>query len=137
MPADGEVLVKFALQFKKLEDAVTAVVDFLGKDMSFFCFFIFFTSLSFYFFSVFPYFYHSHILPLPLSLSLSLTLLFFRYVARWWYWCPSSLRCSETNAYTSFNRYVLFTRCVYSAVHTRILYTAPTKTEHIYIFSIL
>jgi coatomer protein complex subunit gamma len=27
---DGEVLEKFALQFKKLEDAVNAVVDFLG-----------------------------------------------------------------------------------------------------------
>eukprot|EP01038_Epipyxis_sp_PR26KG_P005402 gene5402-7486_t len=27
---DGEVLEKFALQFKKLEDAVTAVIDFLG-----------------------------------------------------------------------------------------------------------
>ena len=28
--AEGEVLVKFALQFKKLEDAVAAVIDFLG-----------------------------------------------------------------------------------------------------------
>lgn len=27
---DGEVLAKFALQFKKLEDAVTGVIDFLG-----------------------------------------------------------------------------------------------------------
>jgi coatomer protein complex subunit gamma len=26
----GEVLEKFALQFKKLEDAVAAVIDFLG-----------------------------------------------------------------------------------------------------------
>lgn len=30
MGSDGEVLEKFALQFKKLEDAVKAVVDFLG-----------------------------------------------------------------------------------------------------------
>ena len=30
MATDGEVLAKFALQFKKLEDAVSAVVDFLG-----------------------------------------------------------------------------------------------------------
>jgi hypothetical protein len=29
--SEGEVLVKFALQFKKLEDAVAAVIDFLGK----------------------------------------------------------------------------------------------------------
>ena len=28
--SDGEVLEKFALQFKKLEDAVAAVLDFLG-----------------------------------------------------------------------------------------------------------
>ena len=27
-----EVLEKFALQFKKLEDAVTAVIDFLGMN---------------------------------------------------------------------------------------------------------
>ena len=30
MSTDGEVLAKFALQFKKLEDAVAAVIDFLG-----------------------------------------------------------------------------------------------------------
>ena len=29
--AEGEVLVKFALQFKKLEDAVAAVIEFLGE----------------------------------------------------------------------------------------------------------
>lgn len=32
MGNDGEVLEKFALQFKKLEDAVTAVIDFLGMN---------------------------------------------------------------------------------------------------------
>ena len=30
MATDGEVLAKFALQFKKLEEGVAAVIDFLG-----------------------------------------------------------------------------------------------------------
>ena len=30
MGTDGEVLAKFALQFKKLEEGVAAVIDFLG-----------------------------------------------------------------------------------------------------------
>lgn len=29
--AEGEILVKFALQFKKLEDAVAAVIGFFGE----------------------------------------------------------------------------------------------------------
>ena len=71
---DGEVLVKFALQFKKLEDAVTAVVDFLGKDMSFSQFFYLLHLLIFLFFlclSLFLSFTHSSSPSFSFSLSLS------------------------------------------------------------------